>query len=162
MIIIFFDLTVVLFFALAAIGLGLQAWGAINGFIGGLAIFLFVVEAIGLAVMNIYHLFKPHNRTIVGIFKMLFALASSAVCLFISYLFLFDLGSYGDGFWDLINFILTIIFGGAIWLCQLGGAIATSCFIYTSFSEAFDDDFSLFTPILLQIVTAAIMYWLCR
>ncbi len=160
MIIVFFNSSLLLVFLVAVFALGIQALSALNGFIAGLAIVIFIIEVLILAGINVLNVFQPKNRSITGVFKLIFALISSSICAYTSYLFLFDLQNYTDSISDLLEFVIVLIFCGGAWLFQVGGAIATNAMIYMSGSEICAEDSGIFGGIIMQVISAVFLFWL--
>lgn len=156
--VIFFDSALLLTFLILVVGLGVKVVSTLNGIIAVLAIIVFILETILLVGANLSAFFRRENRTIGGIFKLILALGSSALCIFISYLFMSDLQLYTDDLWSLLEFVFALFFGGLICLCQFVGA---SAMISWAYGDCSGTDGEFLKSVLMQLGSAAFLYWIC-
>lgn len=154
MVIFYFSSTLIAVFLAFAAALGYQAYLTVHGITFALAITILAVQSI-LSIIVLIHKVKQHRSNSKGttIWDIIMTLLAAAAALFTAYIFASDVRSYGDGFFDMICFIIGFLFCGGIWL------FSTIEYAAATLDEGFDY-VSFLKGLLLSAILFAVAYLL--
>lgn len=153
MYVVVFDSFFIVVFLLFALGLGYQAYLALHGIIVILTIIFFIAITIFtvfiMAAKAVEGRSSKANKPLI-IWNLFLSLVASAISLYTCYLFMRDLRIYDDSLWGMVGVVISIIFGGFLWLATTSGWVQALCTDDpTSFS---------YKGFLLELIAAGAFY----
>ena len=113
-----------LVFFIFAFALGYKATTIFHGVVSVIAVIIFVIEVILTLLMIFNKLFgnTEQKHPLAIIWDVIMSTASSALCLYVSYLFMNDLTGYDtSSILEMIEFLVALIFVSVPWLLSVGG-----------------------------------------
>ena len=135
--VVFFSSSTIAVFLLFAVGLAYQSFLTVQGIMVVISGVIFLAEIIACCAVLISKIKSHFSRyTVPTITDIIMTLISSILLLFVSYLFVCDIRSYGDGILDMICFFVGVFIVGALWFATLAGWIESVCdegFCYSGF-----------------------------